>query len=574
MHNKSLHSKSKSKTPAPFPLEPPAPDVLRLVALGGWGEIGMNCLALEQGEDIVVIDCGITFPTHDLGADVLHPRFDYLAERADRVRALVITHGHEDHIGAVPYLLSAIGEHLSVWAPPHALALIEKRVAEHGFEVDALRLFSSRVREKFAVGSFEFEPIRVTHSIADACALAIRTRAGTIVHTGDFKLDPTPVDGELTDEARLSELGDSGVRLLLSDSTNIDSVGSAGSERAVGTALSEVIGHAKRLVVVGMFASNVQRLLLLFELAQRHKRKIVLLGRSVQTHVQAAVMVGRLSYPSDLIVPQESALVLPPEELLIIASGTQAERGSAMTRLAAGVHPFVRLCPDDLVVLSSRIIPGNDRPVYDMMASLLRLGVNLVSWASKRDIHTSGHAHRDEQKRMIELVRPQSFIPVHGTLHHLFRHAELSRGLGVSDVLIAENGEVVELSADRPLEIVGRVPVGKVATSGGEPIADAVLKERAQLGRSGMLVVSLLLDKRGGLAAPPQVTERGVLDPEDEAEVLRIASKAAEQSVLLSDPRTRLRDDEIAEAVRLATRRAIEMETGRRPLVAVLLTRT
>lgn len=563
----------KTAAQSPISTEPPAPSILRLAALGGWGEIGMNCLALEQGNDILVIDCGISFPVSDLGIDVLHPRFDYLIERADRVRALVITHGHEDHIGAVPHLLSAIGEHLAVWAPPHALSLIEKRAAEHGFDVEALKLFECHVRQSFKVGSFEVEPIRVTHSIADACALAIRTVAGTMVHTGDFKLDPTPPDGELTDTERLAELGRSGVRLLLSDSTNIDSVGSAGSERSVGEALWEAIRGAKQLVVVGMFASNVQRLILLFELARRASRKIVLLGRSVQTHVQAAVAVGRLSFPSDLIVPPESALVLAPEQLLVIASGTQAERGSAMTRLAQGVHPFIKLGEGDVVVLSSRIIPGNDRPVFDMMASLLRLGVDLISWSSHRGIHVSGHAHREEQTRMIELLRPQSFVPVHGTVHHLVRHAELAKSLGVGDVLWAENGEVVELSAERPLEKVGWTPVGRVATAGGEPIGDSVLKERAQLGRAGVVAVAVLLDRKGGLAAPVAVTERGVLEPEDD-DVPALAAKAAEQVIVqAAEGRSRMRDDELAEAVRLATRRTIEAETGRRPVVAVLLNR-
>lgn len=558
----------------PISLDPPARGVLRLVPLGGLGEIGMNCLSLEQGGDVAVIDCGVTFPTDDLGIDVLHARFDYLVERAERVRGLVITHGHEDHIGAVPYLLDAIGEDVPVWAPPHALALIQKRVSEHGYELDALRLFPVRVREPFRVGSFEFEAVRVTHSIADACALGIRTDAGFLVHTGDFKIDPAPPDGELMDEERLSSFGDAGVRLLLSDSTNVDSVGTSGSERDVGEALSLVIGRAKRLVVVGMFASNVQRLILLFEVAKRTKRKIVLLGRSVTTHVQAAAAVGRLSWASDLIVPPESALVLPPEELMVIASGTQAERGSAMTRLAAGVHPFVRLSPGDVVVLSSRVIPGNDRPVYDMMASLLRLGVEVVSWAVNRRIHASGHAHRDEQKRMIELVRPEAFVPVHGTLHHLFRHAELARETGVGEVLVVENGDVVELSAEGPLSKVGRAVVGRVATFGGEPLSDEVLRERAQLGRSGMVVVSLMLDRRGVPVAAARIAERGVIDPEDEVDVLRLAARAAENAVAASDARTRSRDEDLAEVVRLATRRAIEAETGRRPVVAVLLTRT
>jgi ribonuclease J len=263
---------------------------------------------------------------------------------------------------------------------------------------------------------------------------------------------------------------------------------------------------------------------------------------------------------------------MPRDKLLIIASGTQAERMSSLTRLSTGTHPLLRLDQGDMVLLSSRVIPGNDRPVYDMMASFLRLGVELVSWPVDRRIHASGHAHRDEQTRMLKLTRPKGFMPVHGTLHHLFRHAELARSTGVTDVMVAENGDVVELGREAPLGKNGRSTVGKVATFRGEEIADDVIRERAQLGRMGIAFVSLLLDRKGSLAAPPKVVERGVLDPFDDA-VLRAASKAVEQAVADSDPRTRSKDEEIADVVRLATRRTIESYTGRRPLVAVALTR-
>jgi ribonuclease J len=532
----------------------------------------MNCLVLEQGDDIILIDCGVTFPTSDLGIDVYHPRFDYLTARSDRIRGVIITHGHEDHIGAVPYLLGAIDETVPVWGPPHSLELIRQRLAEHHFKPDEVRLIQTAVGARFNVGSFNVEPLRVTHSIADATALAIRTKAGIVIHTGDFKLDPTPVDGELTDVGRLEALGDEGVRLLLSDSTNIDSPGAAGSESDVGAVLEEHIARARTRVVVGIFASNVQRLIALGKVAQRTGRKVLLLGRSVVGHVRAAETVGRLKWPSDLIVPPEVAVTMPRDKLLIIASGTQAERMSSLTRLSTGTHPLLRLDQGDMVLLSSRVIPGNDRPVYDMMASFLRLGVELVSWPVDRRIHASGHAHRDEQTRMLKLTRPKGFMPVHGTLHHLFRHAELARSTGVTDVMVAENGDVVELGREAPLGKNGRSTVGKVATFRGEEIAEDVIRERAQLGRMGIAFVSLLLDKRGALAAPPKVVERGVLDPFDDA-VLRAASKAVEQAVADSDPRTRSKDEEIADVVRLATRRTIESYTGRRPLVAVALTR-
>jgi ribonuclease J len=532
----------------------------------------MNCLVLEQGEDILLIDCGVTFPTTDLGIDVYHPRFDYVIARSERIRGLVLTHGHEDHIGAIPYLLGSIDETIPIWGPPHTLELVRQRLAEHQFKPDEVSLTPTRVGSAFDVGSFRVEPLRVTHSIADATALAIRTAAGLVIHTGDFKLDPTPVDGEVTDEPRFSAFGDEGVRLLLSDSTNIDSQGASGSERDVGNALGEIVASAKARVVVGMFASNVQRLLLLGEIAQRTGRKVLLLGRSVIGHVRAAESVGRLKWPSDLQVPAELAASMPRDRLLIIASGTQAERMSSLTRLAGGVHPLIRLDAGDLVVLSSRIIPGNDRPVFDMMAGFLRLGVELVSWSTDRRVHASGHAHRDEQARMMALTRPRAFVPVHGTLHHLHRHAELARQKGVEDALVVENGDVVELGAEMPLTKAGRSTVGRVATFRGEEIAEDVIRERAQLGRMGIAFVSVTIDRRGVLAAPPKVVERGVLDPYDDA-ALRAASKAVEQAVTDCDPRVRAKDEDLADVVRLAVRRAIETHAGRRPLVAVALTR-
>jgi len=530
----------------------------------------MNCLALEQEEGIVLVDCGITFPTTDLGIDVYHPRFDYLAAREGRLMGVVITHGHEDHVGALPYLLGAFD--VPVYGPPHALALAKLRLEEHGFDAGELDLITVRAGDTFEVGPFAFEPIRVTHSITDATALAIRTTAGLVVHTGDFKLDPAPPDGELTDELRLMELGEEGVRLLLSDSTNVDSPGTSASERDVGEALAAIVERARGRVVLGVFASNVQRLRVIGEIAQRANRRVCLLGRSVGNHYRAAESVGRIGWPSDLLVAPEAAASLPRDRLLVVASGTQAERGSALTRLAAGTHPQLRLDAGDTVVLSSRIIPGNDRPVFDMMGELLRLGVDLVSRVTDRGVHASGHAHQDEQRRMIEMTRPRAFVPVHGTLHHLHRHAALARGSGVGEVLIAENGDVVEIAAGAPPAKAGRVPTGKVATFGGEELSDDVIRERSMLGRTGAFFVAVALDRRGGLAATPQIVSRGVLDPSF-AGVSRKVQLAVAAAVEQADPRARGDDDAIADIARLAARRALESHAGRRPVILVTVSR-
>lgn len=550
------------------------PASLRIVPLGGLGEIGMNCMALEQDNDVLLIDCGVTFPTSDLGIDVYHPRFDHLLLQASRVRGLVLTHGHEDHIGGVPYLLARLGADVPIFGPPHTLELVRQRLEEHELGTGRVRLTPVYPRKTYDLGSFTFEPIRVTHSIVDAIALAIRTNAGLVVHTGDFKLDPSPPDGELTDEDRFSSLGNEGVELLLSDSTNIDSQGWSMSEREVGETLTGIIEKAKTRVVVGMFASNVQRLSVLGRIAVQTKRRLCLLGRSVQNHVRAATAVGRLKYPSDLIVPPELVSSLPRERVLCVASGTQAERMSALVKLAAGTHPVLRLDPGDVVILSSRIIPGNDRPVFDLMGELLRFGIDLRTWITDRRVHASGHAHREEQTRMIELTRPRSFVPIHGTYHHLVRHAELARDAGVSDVLVAENGEVVELDGQKKLSKGKRVPIGKVATHAGAELPDEVIRERAAAGRSGVVFVSIVLDRRGSIQAPTRMAQYGVIDhAEGASDVLRAASIAVTRAITDTDARVRAQDETLADICRLAARRTIEHKTGRRPVVIVSISR-
>ncbi len=549
------------------PLAAPT-DELRVVPLGGLGEIGMNCLALEQQGDIIVIDCGVTFPNADNGVDIIHPAFDWLLERRNAVRAVVITHGHEDHIGALPYLLDDLD--VPVHAPAHAMALLRGRLEEHGFDVPALPLRTFAAGERFSIGSFGLEAIRVTHSIADACALAIRTVAGTVIHTGDFKLDAGPADGELTDEERLERLGDEGVRLLLSDSTNVDSPGTARTESSVGEELDAIVRRAEHRVVVGMFASNVQRLQLIGRVAQRAGRRICLLGRSMENHVRVAREVGRLDWPSDLVVAPEIAQAMPRKEVLALATGTQGEAPAALARLASGTHHKMRLEEGDMVVFSSRIIPGNDRPVFDLYTALLRQGIELVSRTTNAAVHASGHAHRGELVRMIELVRPRAFVPVHGTLHHLLRHAELARDAGVDDVLVMENGDVIAVGPERGLAKVGRVPSGRVATAGGDPVPSEVLRERAQLGRSGVVTVAVALGPTS-LAARPVVKSYGVVGPLDH-DVLVRAERAVEHAVM--DWLERRHAEGLEEEIRLTTRRVIESQTGARPIVVVSVVRS
>ena len=524
----------------------------------------MNCFALEQADGIVIVDCGAAFADDDVGIDVWHPDFSWLLEQRERVHGIFLTHGHEDHVGALPYLLSEM--ELPVWGPPHALGMARKRLLEHDFGPSELDLREAHAGREYEVGPFKIEPVRVAHSIIEASALHMRTAAGSILHTGDFNFDPDPPDGEPTDEARLTRLGDDGISLLLSDSTNIDVPVRTGSERGVGQALEQLVRDAPARVVIAMFASNIQRLILLGEIAQRTGRKLCLFGRSLETQFAVASQIGRLSWPSDLLVSADQAASVPRSRLLVLAGGTQAERNSALKRLSIGQHPRLALAEEDTVIFSSRIIPGNDRPVFAMMNDLLRAGIILKTRFSDPGVHTSGHAGRSEQSRMIELCRPNCFLPVHGTLHHLLRHEELARELGVSETIVVENGTPVVCDGQKVWKDE-RVPHGRIAIAvGGEALSSDTHQRRIELGRMGIAFVSLALQRGDKLAAPPGVRTRGVpLVDNDDAALRAIAREIARAVETFHGGR----GISLAEFVRRAARRKLEELSGTRPIVEV-----
>jgi len=524
----------------------------------------MNCFALEQAGGIVIVDCGAAFADDDVGIDVWHPDFSWLLEQRERVHGVFLTHGHEDHLGALPYLLSEL--QLPVWGPPHALELARRRLLEHQFTPSELDLREAHAGREYQVGPFTIEPVRVAHSIIEASALHMRTAAGSVLHTGDFNFDPDPPDGEPTDEARLTALGDQGISLLLSDSTNIDVPVRGGSERGVGAALEELVRDAPARVVIAMFASNIQRLILLGEIAQRTGRKLCLFGRSLETQCAVARQIGRLSWPSDLVVAADQASSVPRERLLVLAGGTQAERNSALKRLSTGQHPRLSLGEGDTVIFSSRIIPGNDRPVFAMMNDLLRAGITLKTRFSDPAVHTSGHAGRSEQSRMIELCRPNCFLPVHGTLHHLLRHQELAQDLGVSETAVVENGTPVVCDGHK-LWKDERVAHGRVAIAiGGETLSSDTHQRRLELGRLGIAFVSLAIDRADKLAAPPAVRTRGVPLVDNDPQALRAVAKEIVRAV---ETFRGGRGLELAEFVRRAARRKLEDLSGTRPIVEV-----
>lgn len=530
----------------------------------------MNCLAIAQRGDVLLVDCGVTFDRRPFGVDVVHPDFavlDDLLERLDggraRVVGVAITHGHEDHIGAVPYLLRRFD--VAVWGPRYALALLRERAQEHGL-VDRLRLVETKPGLRYAIESFVVEPLHVTHSIVDATSLAITTDIGTVVHTGDFKFDETPLDGAKTDVARFAELGAAGVALLFSDSTNIDAAGATGSEADVAEVLRTLVEGATGAAFVALFASNVHRLRALGEVAARTGRKIVTLGRSVVTHSREARAQGLLDWSSDLVVAPDRAVGLPRNKILALASGTQAEPRAALARLAKGDHPYLEVCGGDTVILSSRVIPGHEPDVHAMLCDLLRRGAFVHSWTTDRGVHVSGHAQRDEQRRMIELLRPAAFVPVHGTLHHLRRHAALAIELGVADVRVLENGDLVEF-AEHGSRTLGRLPVSRVHTQAGRALAPSALKERMGMAAEGLLSLCVLATARGDARDVSLIT-RGVLDESRDEKVLD-ALRREVRAAIAELPRDARSDAALAEVARLAARRTMIRALGFKPVVVV-----
>lgn len=527
----------------------------------------MNCMAIEQRGEVILVDCGVTFDDRGLGVDVVHPDFRALETFGSRVVGVVVTHGHEDHIGALPYLLKR--HDVPVWAPPYALGLIRERLGEHEVLAHA-RLLETRPRTPFDVGSFQVEPIRVTHSIADATALAIRTDVGIVVHSGDFKLDEAPPDGEHFDTERLRELGDAGVTLLMSDSTNIDSEGPTGNEIDVGAVLETLVEGATGAVVVAMFASNIHRLRLLGDIARKTNRKIVLLGRGVGTHARVARSTGYLPWPDDLVCPDARARELPRSKVLAIATGSQGETNAALAKLARGEHPAFEVGPGDRVVLSARTIPGNEPEVHALLGQLIRRGCEVRTRLTDRGVHVSGHAHRPEQRNMIELVRPRCFIPVHGTIHHLTRHAELAREVGVKHVSVIENGRIAEVTADA-LDIGNTTHAGRVHVWAGRDIPPAVLRERQVLAEEGFASCAVVVDAQGSVVDVMLVT-RGVVDEAEHPEELDAARAAVRRAV--AELRAYADDARIAEEARLAVRRTFFKSRGKKPMTVVHVRRS
>jgi ribonuclease J len=557
-------TQERDAAPADFPVEP----TTRLVPLGGLGEIGLNMMLIESGDDLLAIDCGLMFPDDEMpGIDYVIPDFAYLLGKKDALRGVILTHGHEDHIGAVPYLLREVNA--PIYGTPMTLALVSARLAEHGL-LDRADLRPIQPRQSIDLSSFRVEAIRVTHSIVDGIGLAIETPVGTIVHTGDFKLDPSPIDGCRADYQKFAELGERGVLALLSDSTNVDRPGHTPSEADVGRSLAALFEKARGRIIVATFASHIHRIQQVLDLAARFHRKVALLGMSMVGNVRMASDLGHLKVPEGILVTLDDLAEFPPYRQVILSTGSQGEPNSAIALMAAEEHKAVQIETGDLVILSARVIPGNERIIGRVINQLMRLGAEVL-WEDVAFVHVSGHACQEDLKLMLNLTRPRYFVPVHGEYRHLLAHGRLAESIGLARdrIFVIEDGQGIELTKTSG-RVVGKFPAGRVFVD-GKGIGDVgavVLRDRQLLADAGMVVVALSVDKNtGDLLAGPEIASRGFVYVKESEEILDEVKAAVRAALAEQEPDTPVNKELLGALMKTAVRRFINQRFQRKPIV-------
>jgi ribonuclease J len=539
---------------------------LKIIPLGGLGEFGMNCLAVRWEDDIIVIDAGLMFPeTELLGVDIVVPDITYLTENKAHVRGIILTHGHEDHIGGLPWILSEIK--VPVYATEFTLAYVEGKLEEHEM-LDEIDLIEITPRQKFSIGPFTIEPIRVTHSLVDCVALAVDTPVGVIIHTGDFKIDLSPLDDKPFDLHTFAEYGKRGVLALLQDSTNVERSGYTPSEAAVKPRLDEIFSRTKKKLFFSCFSSSIYRIRIAMELARNHGRKVVVLGRSMMESTEIAQDLGYLDLPPGLVINPGQMRDYTPEQLMVLISGTQGEPMSALSRAAVDNHKHAHIDPGDTVVLSSRIIPGNEKGIFRVIDHLFRRDANVIYDDGEHGlIHVSGHGSQEEMRLLINLVRPKYFIPVHGDYRYLRRHAQIAMETGaVEHAIVMEDGDVLELDKDDAVK-KDKVTAGRILIDSGSTIdvvEDLVIRDRRILSEDGIVLAVVAINKRtGAVERAPELIVRGFggADISDEAGavVLRTLDSLTEEEK--SDYGM------VKEKVRVELKRLIQKTTGRRPLI-------
>jgi ribonuclease J len=539
---------------------------LKIIPLGGLGEFGMNCLALRWEDDIIVIDAGLMFPESELlGVDVVVPDITYLIENKQHVRAIILTHGHMDHIGGLPWILSEIK--VPVYATEFTLAYVEGNLEEHHL-LDETELIEIVPKEKFTIGPFTIEPIHVTHSVVDAVSLAIETPVGVVIHTGDFKIDLSPLDGKLFDLHTFAEYGKRGVLALLQDSTNVERPGYTPSESAVIPRLDEIFSRTKKKLFFSCFSSSIYRIRIALELARAHGRKVAVVGRSMMESTEIAQDLGYIDIPQGLVINPGQVRDFPPEQVMILISGTQGEPMSALSRAAVDNHKHARVDAGDTVVLSSRIIPGNEKSIFRVIDHLYRRDANVIyDNGSNGLIHVSGHGSQEEMSLLINLVRPKYFVPVHGNYGNLRHHAQVAMNTGaIEHAIVIEDGDVLELDKTNARK-KDKVTTGRILIDSGsfnDVVEDLVIKDRRILSEDGVVLVVLAINKRTGkMAQQPEVVMRGFGGSD--------ITEDAREAVLktLDGLSTEEKSDYgmVKEKVRVELKRLIQKTTGRRPMI-------
>jgi len=546
--------------------------MLKLIPLGGLGEIGLNMMVVEYGDTIFVIDAGIMFPeAYMLGVDYVIPDMEYLRQNRSRVSGVILTHAHEDHIGALPFLLREIN--VPLFGTPFTLGIVRHKLEEHDL-LATTSLHEVMPREHLKIGPFEIEFIRVNHSIVDGVGLAIRTPVGLVVHTGDFKMSHTRVEGMTTDVNRFARCGEKGVLALLSDSTNVEKDGHTISSQEIAAELARITEAARGRIIVALFASNIARIQLIVNIAQTRGRKIVFNGRSIEVSVAIARKLGYLSIPEGIEIDIDDVNTYPDDEIIMVTTGSQGEPMSSLARMAAGTHKQIKIQPEDKVILSSKFIPGNEKAIANIINNLYRQGADVVYEKISR-IHVSGHAFREELKMMINLTKPKFFMPVHGEYRHLVLHTRLARQMGLAkdNLILAQNGQIIELN-ESGFQIRDGISAGRVLID-GKGVGDvgrSVLKERRVLSEEGLVVVNMAFDEETGIVVyGPDIVSRGFVFETETGYLLQDAQCVVLEIVEDVTPDVVNRVDKIRSRIQTALRQYFFYTIGRRPVILPFL---
>ena len=540
---------------------------LNIIPLGGLGEIGKNMTVFKYGDDIIVVDAGLAFPEDDmLGIDLVIPDISYLTENKDKIRAIFLTHGHEDHIGALPYVLKKLD--LPVYGTALTLGILQGRLKQNG--VSSSQLKTIQPGDIIRAGAFKLEFIRINHSIPDAISIAIHTPIGTVIHTGDFKFDQTPVDGQVTQFSKFAQLGDKGVLMLLADSTNVERPGYTLSEKIVGKTFDEEFRYAQNRIIIATFSSNVHRIQQVVEAAVKYNRKVAVIGRSMVNVVNIAIELGYLNIPDGTLIEVNETNNYPPSQVVIMTTGSQGEPMSALTRMAMSDHKQIGIVPGDTVIISATPIPGNEKGVSRTIDHLFKLGAEVI-YEKSSGIHVSGHASQEEIKLMHNLVRPKFFMPVHGEYRMLVKHAKLAQTLGMpkENIVIGENGSVIELTPES-ICINGKVTAGKVLVDGlgvGD-VGNIVLRDRRQLSQDGILIVVVTIDKQDcSVVSGPDIVSRGFVYVREADDLMENAKEKVQIALNRCQENGVSEWSAIKSAVRDSLSRYLYEKTRRRPMI-------